>query len=185
MIRRCRSESSTGYPRYGAKGITVCEHWLSFESFLKDVGPRPNGTTLDRIDGSRGYEPGNVRWATAIEQQRNTKSNKLVTFRGRTQCIAAWADETGIDKNLIAWRLRNGWAVEIALTTPPVLGNRIRTTGQVLLTMNGRSQSISAWSKETGLSHSLIRLRISKGMSVDEALNRPKGVWTKANQGNP
>jgi hypothetical protein len=65
------------YERYGKAGVTVCERWQTFENFLADMGERPEGTTLERIDGTRGYEPGNCRWATKSEQARNRKSTVL------------------------------------------------------------------------------------------------------------
>lgn len=78
MRDRCTDPTSDSYPDYGGRGITICQRWIdSFEAFLADMGERPAGTTLDRIDGARGYEPGNCRWATAVEQNRNTRSVAL------------------------------------------------------------------------------------------------------------
>jgi hypothetical protein len=71
MKRRCLSPKATNYHLYGAKGVTVCERWLTFDNFLADMGVRPSGLTLDRIDGSKGYEPGNCRWATRLSQNQN------------------------------------------------------------------------------------------------------------------
>lgn len=77
MIQRCHYEKAPNFSRYGGAGIAVCERWrVSFEAFLADMGGRPAGTTLDRIDGRRGYEPGNCRWATPLEQASNRKSNR-------------------------------------------------------------------------------------------------------------
>jgi hypothetical protein len=77
MVARCRDERSIGYPRYGARGVTVCDRWAGpggLLNFVEDMGVRPDGMTIDRIDGSKGYEPGNCRWATDQTQGRNKRS---------------------------------------------------------------------------------------------------------------
>jgi len=77
MIRRCTRTNDPRYPDWGGRGITVCERWLKFPDFLADMGERPPGMTLDRINNDKGYEPGNCRWATPHEQQMNTRLFKL------------------------------------------------------------------------------------------------------------
>jgi hypothetical protein len=122
MITRCEYESAMGFPNYGGRGIKVCDAWRqSFSAFKSDIGPRPSGAfSIDRIDNDRGYEPGNVRWATKKEQQRNTSRNHMLTFRGVTKCIAAWAEELGLHRATVRRRLVSyGWTTERALTTPP------------------------------------------------------------------
>ncbi len=115
MLSRCYNRHDISYPNYGGRGVTVCTQWRdSFASFLHDVGRRPTvHHSLDRFPGQDGnYEPGNVRWATPTEQQRNIRSNKLITLNGETRCIAEWAEITGINDGTIRARLRAGWPVE-------------------------------------------------------------------------
>jgi hypothetical protein len=71
MIQRCCNERNPRYADYGGRGITVCAEWRDFARFFADMGPRPAGRTLDRIDNSGSYQPGNCRWATRSQQQQN------------------------------------------------------------------------------------------------------------------
>jgi hypothetical protein len=115
MWYRCTSPKHPHFKDYGGRGIEVCERWKSFALFLQDVGQRPPGKTLDRLDCHGNYEPGNCRWATSEEQQRNLRTNRLLTFDGKTQCLTAWAKEAGIKKSTLRERLERGWSVEAAL----------------------------------------------------------------------
>ena len=118
MVERCTNPGAADYPRYGGRGIRVCDRWRDFTAFLADMGERPRGTTLDRRDVNGHYERGNCRWATAKEQGRNKRGSLLLTFDGRTQCLSAWAEETGLDRTTLRYRLKKGWPIERALTTP-------------------------------------------------------------------
>lgn len=84
MRRRCLNPADKDYPRYGGRGITICPQWDDFAVFLADLGPRPAGMTLDRVDTQRGYEPDNVRWATAKVQGRNRRKTFIWHIKGRT-----------------------------------------------------------------------------------------------------
>lgn len=77
MLHRCRNPKADNHSYYGGRGVTVCERWRSFGSFLADMGERPEGKTLDRIDPYGNYEPGNCRWATAREQRINQRKKSL------------------------------------------------------------------------------------------------------------
>ncbi len=115
MLTRCRNRNCPSYPNYGGRGITVCERWSSFSNFREDMGDRPNGKTLDRIDNDGNYEPGNVRWATRAEQSRNTRRNRIFSIGGQSQCLRDWALEVGLNYETLRSRLAAGLTLEFAL----------------------------------------------------------------------
>jgi hypothetical protein len=121
MIARCTNPNSRSYKNYGGRGIEVCSEWMaSYESFLRDMGRRPHPKmSIDRIDNDNGYFPGNVRWATWKQQERNKRNNHLLVCNGKTATIAEWSEITGIPFPTIKGRLRRGWTEEKALTIPP------------------------------------------------------------------
>lgn len=121
MANRCTRPTCDKFRYYGGRGIKVCDRWLkSFVSFVEDVGLRPSsGHSLDRYPNPNGgYEPGNVRWATKKEQMRNKSDNHLLTHNGRTAPMAVWAEEIGIPMRTMWARIKRGWSVEKAVTTP-------------------------------------------------------------------
>lgn len=102
MRERCRST----YPdkaRYWARGITICDRWDSFELFLADMGERPAGATLDRIDNDGNYEPGNCRWASAKIQQRNRSNTTFLVAKGVRKPATEVAEELGVKKSAIQY----------------------------------------------------------------------------------
>lgn len=117
IIQRCTNPKAPAYKNYGGRGIAVCERWRSYENFVLDMGNRPEKLTIERIDNDKGYEPSNCRWATRSEQNRNRRNNRLLTFDGKTMCVAAWAEHTGIRAGKIISRLRRGWGTNRTLTT--------------------------------------------------------------------
>lgn len=116
MLSRCEYKRSTSYKYYGAKGVTVCERWKSFQNFLDDMGERPEGMSLDRKDSLLGYSPENCKWSTDLEQQNNKSSNILIEAFGKTQTIAQWSRETGIHKATIGRRFFAGKSPEFAVS---------------------------------------------------------------------
>lgn len=117
MKQRCLNPNHWRYSSYGGKGITICTHWLVFENFLADMGERPKGTTIDRIDNSKGYSPENCRWATPSEQNYN-QEKKYIVLNGRRQTLADWAKELDLTKSAICRRVAQGWSLAEALTIP-------------------------------------------------------------------
>lgn len=122
MCHRCSNPNSIGWPCYGGRGITVCERWLKFENFLADMGPRPAGTSLDRIDNALGYSPENCRWATRHQQANNMRSNRLITAFGKTMTMAEWARDRNLHYKNLKSRLWRGMSIEEALTLPVMKG---------------------------------------------------------------
>ena len=118
MISRCKYETGPQWKDYGGRGIKVCERWKkSFANFISDVGPRPGVCfSLDRFPNNDGdYEPGNVRWATAAQQSRNSRRNRIVTIDGESMPLVDAVEKRGLKYNTILYRLRRGWTEERAL----------------------------------------------------------------------
>lgn len=119
MVGRCTLKSHKSYPRYGGRGISVCDRWLSYENFLSDMGACPGpGYTIERKDNDLGYGPKNCIWATRTVQNRNTSSNRLIDYQGERLCVTEWAEILGIKARTVFTRLNKGWSVDKALGTP-------------------------------------------------------------------
>ena len=117
MWTRCTNQNDPGFKRYGGRGITVCERWGSFQNFLADMGERPDGLSIDRIDVNGPYAPENCRWATTKEQMRNRRNNTIISVDGKREVLADIADRTGFHRSTITSRIRKqGMAPEQATT---------------------------------------------------------------------
>jgi hypothetical protein len=123
--QRCVNPKVASYPRYGGRGIEF--RFTSFQQFLDELGPRPSKEySLDRIDNDGHYEPGNVRWATQIQQERNKSTNRLLTYNNVTMTEVEWANLKGGTRSMISHRLANGWCEPCSITIPPQTGPRGR-----------------------------------------------------------
>jgi len=118
MLSRCYNRNKKDFKNYGGRGIEVCDRWKQFENFYADMGDRPENTSLDRIAVNGNYEPSNCRWATNLQQARNTRSNRLIEFDGRLAPLSEHCANAGLDYRSVHQRLKRGWNVTKALSTP-------------------------------------------------------------------
>lgn len=114
MRARCRNPNDTDFKDYGGRGISVCQRWDSFADFFADMGIRPKGATLDRINTDGDYTPSNCRWASATTQANNKRSNRKLTINGETKTLQEWCRIHGLDHSKVRYRLSRGWSVEKA-----------------------------------------------------------------------
>jgi hypothetical protein len=116
---RCYRRSDPQWKNYGGRGITMCDAWRNDVGiFLRDMGPRPEGYSLDRINNDGPYAPGNCRWATPKQQSNNTRRNRVIEFRGERHNVTEWAAILNLNYGLLKRRLGRGWSTERALTQP-------------------------------------------------------------------
>lgn len=124
MKRRCDNPNAENYYLYGGRGIKYEPRWAKFENFLSDMGERPSDEhSLERIDNTKGYSKANCRWATRIEQASNKRNNRYIEYGGQTKTLSEWARVAGISTRTLFARLNvQGWSMEKAMTTKPVIG---------------------------------------------------------------
>lgn len=174
MKRDILNPDSHNYDKYGGRGLKIDERWLVFNNFLADMGERPEGKTIERIDNARGYFPDNCKWATGSEQARNRRTNHLLTFQGETMPLIAWAERLGISRMTLRSRLRVGWDTDRVLTES--------VHDDQFLTLNGETHKASEWAKKLNIKASTILARIRRGWSVERALTEKvleTGRWSK------
>lgn len=116
MLQRCNNQNDPSYARYGGRGVTVCERWSSFENFWADMGTRPTGETIDRINPHGNYDPENCKWSTPREQQNNRRINHMIDVDGSKKTVTQVCRERGLNFNTVLSRLRRGMPVELALS---------------------------------------------------------------------
>lgn len=127
MKNRCLNSRVPAFHNYGGRGILVCERWLGdagFSNFLADMGPRPAGFDLDRIDNNGNYEPGNCRWTTRKVNGRNRRTNALVMFQGKMRPISECAELSGVAVGRLYSRIGRGWDIERAIAQPAQIKSR-------------------------------------------------------------
>lgn len=186
MLKRCKSTRPEVARNYSQRGIGVCDEWNRFEIFaeylIETIGIPIFGSgqriTIDRIDNSRGYEPGNIRWATYSENLRNRRCNRIVEYNGEEVTIAELAERHGKKYGLLMDRItRYGWSADKAINTPTQHDRRrtvpYRSKAETILEWNGRALPLSMWSNEYQIEPETLRGRLARGWNVADALTEP------------
>jgi hypothetical protein len=179
MRVRCRpgNSNSRDNANYFERGIRVCLSWdNSFLAFLQDMGERPDGMTLDRINHDGDYCKENCKWSTVKEQIRNTRANRMITYNGVTKCLIEWAEQYDIQPGTLGRRLDKGWAVDKAMTHPVNIPQKGVTHNQKLISYRGERLNMKEWAKRFNMDYTTLNKRVRKyGMSFEEAVTRPVG----------
>lgn len=173
MKQRCHNPTDKQFHRYGGRGITVCERWRdNFEAFLEDMGLRPaNKTSIDRIDNSKGYEPGNCRWADDIEQHNNKRNNRILTIDTESATVAEWARRSGTDMYRIHGRLAQGWSAQEAVFGPAGGGRFITQHPRTKMVMHrGEEISLKDLGARYDISPKYIADHMRRGKTCEEAV---------------
>lgn len=119
MKARCNNYKTTGYENYGGRGISYCAEWETFDVFYRDMGDAPSKKhSLDRVDVNGNYCKENCRWATKQQQARNQRTNIKITYKNETKILVEWSEFLGIKYGVLLYRIKNGWSIEDAFTTP-------------------------------------------------------------------
>lgn len=170
MKQRCFNPKNPAYHNYGGRGITVCERWRdSFTAFVEDMGPRPVGLTLEREDNDGDYEPSNCSWSTRKQQGANRRGNVVIRWQGRRWLMTHLAEHVGLTAACLSYRIRTGWGVERAVTTPAEERPEFRQ-----LEYEGRMWSQQELADHVGMPRGRLKDRLRLGWDVKKAVETPK-----------
>lgn len=159
---RCTNPNAQHYDRYGGRGITICDEWKNdFTAFRDYVGVKPSAShTLERIDNNKGYEPGNIRWATRKEQANNRSTNTYITYNGETKSLAEWAAHFDYTYAMLIGRWKAGKRGDDLFAAPQFVKN-------ITYEYRGKQMTIPEISKATGIAYSTVVWRIRNGHPLD------------------
>jgi predicted DNA-binding protein YlxM (UPF0122 family) len=173
MIGRCNNKNDKGYKNYGGRGIKVCERWNNFENFLEDMGEKPDGLSIDRIDNDGNYEPNNCRWATDKEQMRNRRNTTNIPFNGDQISLVEVAETKGMSKQALRKRINRGWNIKEAIEKPQREYDLKEKTRDEKIAQE-RREFIAELSKTCGKPEKILHRRIfNMGFSIEKAITLP------------
>ena len=171
--RRCNDENSEKYPRYGGRGIKICNEWYVFDAFYEwalNNGYKDN-LSIDRMDNDGNYEPNNCRWVDDIVQANNKSTNHLIEYNGETHTLQEWSRIVGIDRRTI-WKriIQYGWSVSDALEKPI---KKQKQGKDLLIEFKGETHNLSDWSKILSITRETLKSRFKMGWSIEKAFTTP------------
>lgn len=178
MKSRCDNTNIPQYADYGGRGITYDPRWATFEKFLADMGEPPEGLSIDRIDNEKGYSKENCRWTDKSTQRRNKRPESLggrlvwCEIRGKRLILVDAVRKFGVVPYQTAvGRIHQGWAPEDAVLTPYTRGFKHAPANcGTRYELDGKSQTLAEWSRETGIGRVTLLKRIQRGVPLSQAL---------------
>lgn len=175
IFQRCDNRKNPAYKNYGGRGITVCERWReSFENFFEDMGIRPEGKTIDRIDHDGNYELTNCRWATPKQQSENKRNNVIITIGNESQTLSVWCEAFGLDYKTASNRIRLGWDSVKAVTDP--LCFSLKPFGYLEITIGNQTKTLNEWCSLNGINYRTAYSRVyQRGWSLEQAVTVTTG----------
>ena len=163
MKNRCTNPKNPVYENYGKRGIGYCRRWAKFENFLEDMGVCPDGLEIERVDNDKGYFLGNCKWDTSANQNRNKRGCVKVKLGNSWVNLYTEAKAWGVPGKTVRNRLKQGWSVEDALTTPQEYQPRI-------IHFRGMAKNLSEWARHIGIKTPVLWGRLKRGWSIEKAL---------------
>ncbi len=162
MMGRCYNPRLKSWKRYGGRGISVCSRWHSVVNFIEDMGEKPPGKSIDRINNDKGYCKSNCRWATRVQQNNNHSRNVRLKYRNESLTISQWSRRLGVSRSSICSRLGKGWSAEKSLGTPLFT--------KEMFEYRGKSMGLGEWAKHLGVARDTLYGRRARRWPVEKIL---------------
>lgn len=185
MVARCTNTDHKDYHNYGGRGIKICSQWINdFDVFFEDMGEKPKGLSIDRINNNGDYEPYNCRWADAKQQARNKQNSRLITLNGITKNLSAWAEENDMTSHVLRYRIQAGMKPNQLFSKEKVKPKDYRhlknlsRKDNVIIEFDNQKLTIAQWAEKTGLRSDTIWHRIyDSKWPIQKALTVPASTW--------